>query len=79
MTYKLNPEVRKICAPVKVRFVDGEEQLFPDGTALADAEFDKYYLLEALTAEGNAVILQLRENDKVNAINWNGEEAVGFF
>lgn len=80
MTYKLNPEVKKICAPVIVRFADRDEELsFPDGAALADAVFDKNYLIELLTVEDGAVALALCENDRVNVMNWVGEEAVSFF
>lgn len=80
MTYKLNPEVKKICAPVIVRLADQDEELsFPDGAALADAEFDKRYLIDSLTVEAAAVVLTLCENDKINVVNWAGEEAVSFF
>ncbi len=80
MTYKLNPDVSKICAPVIVRFASGEaEQRFPNGVALADAVFEKNYLTDSLTVENESVVLVLRENDRVNVINWNGEEAVSFF
>lgn len=65
---------------IKVRFADGKGLPLPDGKALADAKLDKYYLIKSLAAEGEVAILyRLRENDKVSAFNWNGEETVGFF
>ena len=80
MTYKLNPELKKICAPVIIRFTDGTTAMnFNDGEALAAAEFSKYYLIDSLTVEDNSVVLTLRENDNVPVVNWIGEEAVSFF
>ncbi len=80
MTYKLNPDVSKICAPIIVRFVSGEpDRRFPNGATLADAVFEKNYLTESMSVENESVVLVLRENDRVNAINWVGEEAVSFF
>ena len=79
MTYKLNPEVKKIAAPIRVRFSEGGEMRFADGAALADAEFAKNYLVEGLTVDDGYVVLTLRENDRVNSINWVGEEQVSFF
>ncbi len=80
MTYKLNPELKKICAPIIVRFVDGSADMtFPDGEALTVAKFSKNYLIDSLTAEKNTIVLTLRENDRVSVVNWIGEEAVSYF
>ena len=80
MTYKLNPEVKKIQSPVVVKFSNqAAEMTFANGAALADAVFDRYYLIESLAAESGSVVLTLRENDTINAVNWAGEEAVSFF
>lgn len=80
MTYKLNPEVKKIQSPVVVKFSDQEvDMAFESGAALADAVFDRNYLIESLAAEGDSVVLTVRENDTINAVNWVGEEAVSFF
>ena len=77
MTYKLDPEVKKIQSPVVVRFPNGSDDMpFVNGTALADASFDKNYLIESLTAKENSIVMTLRENDQVNVVNWIGEEAV---
>ena len=80
MTYKLNPELKKIHAPIVLRFADGTADMsFPDGQALAVADFGKNYLTDSLCVENNTVVLTLRENDTVNVVNWIGEEAVCFF
>ena len=80
MTYKLNPELKKICAPIIVRFADGTSAMnFPNGEALTATEFEKNYLLDSLTVENNTIVLTLRENDAINVVNWVGEEAVSFF
>lgn len=80
MTYKLNPEVKKIRSPVVVKFShQAAEMSFASGAALADAVFDRNYLIESLAAEGDSIVLTVRENDTINAVNWVGEEAVSFF
>ena len=80
MTYKLNPEVKKIQSPVVVKFSNrAAEMTFASGAALADAVFDRNYLIESLVAEGDSIVLTVRENDTINAVNWAGEEAVSFF
>ena len=40
MTYRLDPEVRKIISPV-VLLVDGESRAYPNGAALAELTFEK--------------------------------------
>ena len=80
MTYKLNPEIRKITSPVILTFHDGaDEQRFPSGEALADAVFHKNYRIEAISARNDHVVLTVKENSAVNTMNWIGEEAVSFF
>ena len=77
MTYKLNPEVRKITSPILLSFCGGSEsKSFPNGTALADAEFDKNYCVDSISANGGKIVVTVRENERVNAISWIGEEAV---
>ena len=39
MTYKLNPELRKIQSPVVLVFPDGSETDYPDGIALSEITF----------------------------------------
>lgn len=80
MTYKLNPEVKKIVSPITVRF-DGVDDVlvFANGIALAEANFEKNYLIESVSARDGTIEITIRENDMVNALNWVGEEAVSFF
>lgn len=77
MTYRLNPEVRKITSPIILSFSDGrEDQQFQDGASLADAVFCRNYLLESLSARNGYVVLTVRENDQINATDWaDGEVA----
>ena len=77
MTYKLNPELRLIKAPVILAIGD-QEQNYPDGESLLELKFDKNYLVHEITTRDNAVVVTLKENDQVGVINWIGEEAVSF-
>ena len=80
MTYKLNQEVKKIASPITIRFDGSDDVLsFANGTALADACFEKNYLIESVAAKDSTIEITLRENDMVNVVNWVGEEAVSFF
>ena len=77
MTYKLNPEVRKIISPIVLTFSDGAgEQSFSNGAALADALFQKRYCIETISAKEEHVVVTVKENVTVNTANWIGEEAV---
>ena len=40
MTYKLNPEIRKILSPVVLIISDGMKQQYPDEQSVTDAVFD---------------------------------------
>lgn len=77
MTFKLNPQLRLIVAPV-VLVVDGEEQIYPDGESLVALEFDRRYVIDSISARDNDVVVTLMINDHVNDITWIGEEAVSF-
>ena len=80
MTYKLNPEVKKITCPITIRFDGSGDVLgFENGIALADADFEKNYRIESISAKDNSIEITLREKDLVNVVNWVGEEAVSFF
>ena len=73
MTFKLNPELRLIKAPV-ILVVDGEEQKYQDGEALVTLEFDKRYVVDSIGARDGSVVVTLKVNDRVNDITWVGEE-----
>ena len=80
MTYKLDQEVRKIISPITLIFSDGaDERIYSDGAALAGAVFQKNYCIESISARNGHVVLTVKENSAVNAMNWVGEEAVSFF
>lgn len=77
MTYRLNPEVRKITSPIILSFGNGrEDRQFQDGASLADAVFGKNYLIESLSARDGSVILTVRENDQLNAMSQTDGKAV---
>ena len=79
MTYKLNPEVGKIGSPVTLIFSDGTERTFASGLDVANAVFDKRYIITEITAEDSKIKLKLMEQQDRPTINWIGEEAVSFF
>lgn len=78
MTYKLNPEVRKIISPVNL-VIDGETRHYPNGEALTELTFDKRYRIVSLSAHDGEVVLNLEENKQVNDTAWNNDKAVSFF
>ena len=78
MNYKLTPELAKIEAPV-VLVIDGKEQSYEKGSALLDLNFKQNYLIDKITARDNSVVVFLKRNDKINNMNWIGEETVSFF
>ena len=78
MTYKLNPELRKISSPIILQGA-GANQEYPNGSALAEASFSKNYIVEDVSAKDDSVIVTVSENKQICPINWAGEEAVSFF
>lgn len=77
MTYKLNPQLRLIKAPVII-VVEGQEKNYSCGEELTRLEFEKYYVVNSISARGNKVVITLKENDRTFNINWVGEEEVSF-
>ena len=78
MTYRVERWVSKIESPVSVRI--GEKTIeFLDGERLAEASFNEPMMIESVFIEDNKIIIQLVKNDKVNDVNWIGEEQIGFF
>lgn len=78
MNYKLNPELAKIKGPVML-VIDGNEQIYEDGSALTELTFERNYLVDSISARDNTVVVVLRPNHQMNDIHWVGEEAVSFF
>ena len=79
MTYKLNPELRKIRSPATLIFPDGTEKYFESGAEIANAVFDKRYVITEIMAEDSMIKLKLMEQQGKTTINWNREEVVSFF
>lgn len=77
MTYKLNPQLRLIKAPV-ILVVEGVERMYSSGEELTRLEFEKYYVVNSISARGNKAVITLKENDRTFNINWVGEEEVSF-
>ena len=78
MTYKFNPEIRKVLSPVVLMFSDGEKQQYPDGNAVADAVFNHKYVVSTMRAVNDIIELELVEQESL-IMNWNGESPVSFF
>lgn len=77
MTYKLSPQLKLIKAPV-ILVVEGEEKQYSTGEELTRLEFQKYYLIDLISARDGSVVITLKENDRTFIINWVGEEEVSF-
>lgn len=74
MKYVTEQFVKKIKAPIVCRF-DGQELSFGNGLELAAFQFDKNYLIESISVEGEKVALVLCELPVPN-INSVGDELV---
>lgn len=77
MTYKLNPQLRLIKAPV-ILVIEGVEQSYGSGEELTTLTFDKNYIIDSISARDDKVVVTLKENDRQFNINWIGEEEVSF-
>lgn len=77
MTYKLNPQLRLIKAPV-ILVVEGEEQSYDNGEVLTTLTFEKNYIVDSINARDGSVVVTMKENDRNFKINWIGEEEVSF-
>ena len=78
MTYRVEQFVARITSPVVVYFGDEILEL-KNGQELAERSFDRSVAISEIRASDSAVVITLVENDRVNDINWCGEEPVGFF
>ena len=66
MTFKLNPEVRKIISPVILVFPDGSQKEYECGSQVADAVFDRRYSISGIKAANNSIILTVQEAEYLN-------------
>lgn len=78
MTYKLDPSVSKITSPVLLIY-DGCEKVFENGKQLADAVFDKNYLIDSISIKNNMIAVTLKGNDCLNEVKWANNSEVSFF
>lgn len=78
LTYKLNPDLKRITSPVSLLFPDGTKMQYANGAEVAEASFEKRYLVDTLQAEDGIVVIDLKEPEPMS-LNWSGEEAVSFF
>ncbi len=75
MSYRLESFIEKIKSPVVCVFGDKETE-YANGTVLAEQSFEKYWLVESITVRDNKVVLTMKENSRVNSIEWIGEDGV---
>lgn len=78
MTYKLNPEVKKIASPILL-LIDGESKEYPNGAALSELTFEKDYLISTLAAKDGVIVMTLEENTQINDTAWANGKTVSFF
>lgn len=78
MTYKLNPEIRKIISPVVLVFPDGNKQEYDNGEKVTEDSFERKFIVTEIRAVNEKIEVKLTEQEAPN-MNWSGEEAVSFF
>jgi hypothetical protein len=71
MTYKLNPEIRKITSLVELVFPDGEKRQFENGAEACSVVFESRYVVKEIKAVDATVEIYLQyvkeDMDWVNA------------
>ena len=77
MKFKIDSGVMRIVSPI-VLIIDGQEQRFENGAALADYEFDKRYSIESISAKGDIIYLSAKEGVSSPSSDW-AKEKVSFF
>ncbi len=78
MTYKLNPEIRKIISPVVLVFPDGNKQEYDNGEKITEDSFKRKFMVTEIRAVNEKIEVKLTEQEAPN-MTWSGEEAVSFF
>ena len=78
MTYKLNPEIRKIISPVVLVFPDGNKQEYDNGEKITEDSFNRKFMVTEIRAVNEKIEVKLTEQEAPN-MTWSGEEAVSFF
>lgn len=65
MTYRLEPFIEKITAPVICVF--GETEIkYSNGRELSEQAFDRYWLVDSIFIRDGRIVLQMKENDQIN-------------
>lgn len=77
MRYKLDQSVSKIIAPI-ILVIGDTEISYESGKALAEADFEKRYLIDSIGVKDGSIVITLKENEMVNNTNWCGEEQASF-
>ena len=78
MTYKIDQCVAKITSHILLSY-DGYEKVFENGKQLADAVFDKNYLIDSIGVKDSMILVSLKENDSINDVKWTKNNEVSFF
>lgn len=81
MTYKLNPELRKIQSPV-VLVIDDMETEYPNGESLMELVFENPYLPERMSARDNKIVILLQDRSAMpdGNVTWDMcPEEISFF
>ncbi len=59
MTYKLNPEIRKITSLVELVFPDGEKRQFENGAEACSAVLENRYVVKEMKAGNGKIVICL--------------------
>ena len=80
MTYKLNPNLKKIQSLLIV-IIDGTEREYRNGEDLTEQVFEKPYLVDSITAVDDQIVINLVENDRIHTYAEIGQscESISFF
>ena len=74
MTYKLNPEIRKITSLVELVFPDGEKRQFENGVEACSAVIENRYVVRELRAVEGTVVIILQNADETDWIKEQTEK-----
>ena len=78
MTYRLDQSVAKIASRILL-ICNGTEKVYENGKQLADAIFDKNYLIDSISIKESMIVVSLKENDSINDVKWANNSEVSFF
>ena len=61
MTYKLDPVIEKIEAPVVLIMPDSKKLQFDSGKIAANETFDRSIVIKRITTDGNRIVIEVEE------------------